>query len=163
MTSKTIKIVLIASLAMNLLVVAAVGTAVIRSDRPDFQHQPRTGGETRRFGRSGPPEIGALARGLDREGRAALRDRLRADTTLRTGREQMAEKRADVLSALRAEPYDPDALTEALSGQRALQTELAERGFAAIAEVVEGLSYAERIAFADRVEAATSRGGRPRR
>ena len=139
------------SLAVNLMVAGAVGGALLSRD----------GGGGRGAAGGGPPEIGVLARALDANGRRTLRQGLRGDSGLRAGRAAMAERRVEVLAALRSEPFAPERLTEALAAQRAVQSGLADRGFDMLAEVIGSMTPEARAAYADRVEEALARRGRP--
>lgn len=153
MTPRWMKVALIASLTVNLLVGGAVVGAVL-SDRPAVAENTRSP-QGRRD--AGPPEIGLLARHLTREDRRALRDGLRADGGLRAGLERMRAGRAEMLEALRAQPFDPDSLRQTLAAQRATQADLAAQGVARLEEIITAMTDAERAAFADRLEKAMSR------
>ena len=152
MTRRALIWALVGSLTVNMLVAGALAAAFL------FSEPQRRGHDGPRPGRGGPPEIGALARGLDDEGRAALRRALRGDGVLERGRGRIGRIRAEVIEALRARPFSQAEFAAVLAHQRAVQTELAERGFAAFAQVVAAMDDAERAAYADRVEAMARRG-----
>ncbi|UWQ21160.1 periplasmic heavy metal sensor [Jannaschia sp. W003] len=143
------KWVLAISLALNLLVASALVGAWLAPGRG--------GPDGPRGSRGGPPEIGALARGLDAEAREALRDALRGDGPVGEARGRIARGELAVLAALRAEPFDAAAFRAALDARQSLQGALATRGFERLAEVVAVMDPERRAAYADRVEAALSR------
>ncbi|WP_299837578.1 periplasmic heavy metal sensor [uncultured Jannaschia sp.] len=136
---------LIASLMVNVLVAAAVIGALV------------TGGPGHRGPRGGgPPEIAALARGLDDETRGRLFDRLRSNPDLRDGRERMEAARGAVVAALRSEPFDRAGFEASMRAQRDAQAALAGSGIEILAGIVAELPAAERATLAERV----SRTGR---
>ncbi|PWJ21238.1 Uncharacterized membrane protein [Jannaschia seohaensis] len=126
------------SLAINLLVAGAVGGALL-TDRG-----PGRGGPT-----GGPPELRSFERGLEPERRDALRARLREDPALRGGRARLRATRGELVSVLRAEPFDADAFRAALSAQRAVQTELVTRALEAMVLTAQEMAPNERAALAD--------------
>ena len=140
---------LILSVALNVAAAAAVLGALA------------TGGPDRREGarRGGPPEIAALARGLDDDARRALFERLRADGAIGGMRAAMTQARGAVSSALRAEPFDRPAFESTMRAQGRLRADMADRGLSVLSEVIAGLPAAERAALAERME----RRGGPRR
>lgn len=146
------RIALPLSLALNVLVIGLVIGALLRG--PD--HAPR----------SVDLSLGPLTRALDEADRAALGERLRGD--LEAGRRppppgmaaRAGELRA-VLAALRAEPFDAEALTARLDAQRARARDWADAGQAGLVAHLSQMSPAQRAAFADRLEAEfRSRGER---
>ncbi|SDZ23758.1 Heavy-metal resistance [Jannaschia faecimaris] len=139
-----IKWALIASLALNVAIVAAVigAIAIVGPDR----HRASPG----RHG-GGPPEIAALAQGLDRADRRALFRTLRESGRLAGGRERMGAARVAIAETLMADPFDPAAFEGAMRAQRDLQADLAGRGIAVMSEIIAGLTPAERAVLAERV------------
>jgi uncharacterized membrane protein len=78
----------------------------------------------------------------------------------RDGRGEAQAGMTPILAALRAEPFDPAALTQALSGLRSRAeraTDLAEQ---VLVSRVAAMSPAERLAFADRIAARAQEGRR---
>ena len=74
-------------------------------------------GPALREGRSGPPRgvdltLGPIGQALSREDRRAIGNQLRKDPSLRQGDRRQAL--APVIAVIAAQPFDPDALTEAL-------------------------------------------------
>ncbi|MEM7641322.1 MAG: periplasmic heavy metal sensor [Pseudomonadota bacterium] len=130
---------LVASLTLNVLVAGAVIGALLTRDPA-----PR---DRREFG--GPPDIRAIARGLDGDVRRALFRGLRNDPILREGRARMRDSRAAIADALRADPFDPAAFEAALAARQAVQAELAARGSSALSGVIATLSAEGRADLAD--------------
>ena len=142
-TGRGLKVALWLSLALNVLVIAAVASAVFfGSDRRERAIGPR----------GGPPELQAFSRALDAPRREALRERLRADPVIRQGRQRIGESRRAVIAALRTEPFDAAALRAALDVQRGVQADLAARGLDGLVDVIESLTPAERAAFVAALE-----------
>ncbi|MEM8850297.1 MAG: periplasmic heavy metal sensor [Pseudomonadota bacterium] len=132
---------LIASLTLNVLVAGAViGALLVRDQGPPGR---------RDFG--GPPEIRAIAGGIDADHRRALFRGLRNDPVLRQGRARMRDSRDAIAAALRSDPFDPAAFEAALAARQAVQAELAARGSSALSDVIATLSPDARAALADRL------------
>lgn len=144
------KWVLIASLAVNV----AVGAAVVGAFATGGPARD-AGGEARRGG--GPPEMRALVRAMPRDARRAFFSTLRSERRLSNGRAALRLARAEVIASLQAEPFAAAAFTAALQAQREVQAGLADAGIAAMTDSVAGLSPADRRAMADAL--AQDRGG----
>lgn len=142
-----LRVLLFASLALNLLIVGAVAGALWR------------GGPAR------GPEAGAsrdfaapYARALAPEDRRALRrDLRRAMLANRPERGALAEGYARASAALRADPFDPAALEAALAGQAERARRRQEVGREVMVAFLSALSAEERRAFADRLDAEIAR------
>ncbi len=143
------RVLLVVSLALNLLIAgAAVGM----------------------FLRGGPPSVavrdlgfGPFAAALSPEDRAALRQTFLAQAgPAGDGRRAMREDIRALLAALRAQPFDPDALHDSLArGAERTQGRL-KLGLSLIEDRVVTLSQADRLALADRLERELRRGPRKR-
>ena len=142
------RIVLVASLALNLLVVGAVAGAFWRH-----------GGE-RSHGARGfaVPYVRALP-GPER--RALFAELRRGGQGDHGARRQAAY--GAVLAALRAEPFDPEAVASALARQRADAADFQSRAEAGWLARVTAMDAQERARYADRVEAHLQHGKRRRR
>jgi len=130
------RIVLLASLAVNLLVVGLVAGALLDRDdrRPGFRGQP-------------------LVSALPDADRAALRDEL--------GRPDREDRRARfraLLDAIRAEPFDAAALRDLLATERARGQDRAARFETAIIARLSGMDAAARADYARRLEQMIRRG-----
>jgi uncharacterized membrane protein len=146
--SSGLRIVLVVSLALNLLVIGAVGGALYR-----FGGLGDRAAEAVGTGR-------ALYRALPHAERRALRRDLRQALDREALRTARIGPQLD--SLLRAESFDADAVNALLVTQaQALQTGQAVMR-AGWLDVVAGMSQAERIAYADRLKEVMSRRKPPR-
>ncbi|MEJ6401288.1 periplasmic heavy metal sensor [Yoonia sp. 2307UL14-13] len=139
------RIVLVASLALNLLIVGFfVGTAL--SGRADG---PLRGLEL------GP---GPFARALaPDERRAVLRAIRRGE---RLPRAELRENMQALVTALRAEPFDADSVDQAMRVQRDRLAQLQDDAQTALLAQIIAMTPERRAAFADQLEAEMTR--RPR-
>ena len=145
-TGRGLRIALAVSVALNLAVVGIVGGALLRPDGPRSHAMPRDLG------------FGVFTEALTPENRADLRRRLiRAAPGFVQERQGMLQDMDAIVTALRAEPFDRGLLDTALQAQIArLQSRLGV-GQSLLLEFLSDLSTSERLAFADRLEAAASR------
>lgn len=134
--------VLICSLALNLIVAGILlGVALNRGD-------PR-GGEMRRAGPLAP-----LVQALPPEDRRAVIGALRRAHVPHTLPPQdRGTAGAALLEALRAEPFEPDAVREALQDQRRRGEARLSAAEAALAARLAQMGPAARAAYADQLEA----------
>jgi uncharacterized membrane protein len=139
--------VLFVSLALNLAVLGVVGGAVLER----FGHE-REGFAAREVG------FGLFSEALEEKDRKDLRRAyLAARPDGRADRKRMRQDFQTILSALRAEPFDGEALRAALT---AGATRIAERqavGQSVMLDYLAKMPAAERAAFADRLEARLKR------
>ncbi len=150
------RIVLGLSLALNLAVVGVVAGAAWRHGGKDRMRGP------------GHPGGAALYRALPPDERRAFRDDLRAR---HPDLHNPAQNGQDALiAALRARPFDPQALAAAMSAEAA-RREVWQRAVQQVwLERVTAMDDAARATFADRIEEISLRhpharreaGGRPR-
>lgn len=147
MPTGPVRWLLIASLALNLLVAGLLLGSLIFDDGPG--RGPR------------PVELalGPFARALDEEDRHAILESLRDRPDLRPMRGEEREAAfADILAAVRAEPFDPARAGAALAAQSsrveavqaAVQAELLER--------LRAMTPEQRAAFAERLDSELRRG-----
>lgn len=138
--SRGMRILLISSLALNLLVVGGVGGLILKGP----PHHPDL---VRDLG------FGAFTEALSDADRAALRsDFLRRTPDLKAKRAEMRGDLDLVLGALRATPFDPVALDAALARQTTrIQARLAI-GQTLMRDRFVAMSPQDRAAFADRLE-----------
>ncbi|WP_158234143.1 periplasmic heavy metal sensor [Oceaniglobus indicus] len=150
--------VLIASLALNLLVVCAVAFGLIfggghHDKRRDGRPDPRI----RAFGNV--PFVMALTP----QDRAALLERAALpDSALRENRAQVRARFEQTLEVLRNEPFDPDALLRLLEAQRTALFDRQRLGEAALVEQIAAMDPAQRAAYTDRLDRSLHRGPRKR-
>lgn len=145
------KLLLAASLTVNLLVAGIVFGAVLH-DRRDHGSKPpptrdaaRTGGFT--------PFFDAMPRDARRQMETALRDR----GGLEPDRAALAEEFRDLIAALRGEPFDPAALDAVLLAQHQRLSDRVLAGREVLVEQVTAMSAGERAEFADALEARFQR------
>lgn len=142
------RVVLVLSLALNLLIVGAVVGAVSSG------------------GKGGPRlsdvSFGPYTAALGREDRRALRRAIR-DTAGRPDRAAARENFQTFLTVLRTEPLDVAEMTRVFEAQGALAQARLAAGKAALLEHIAEMSAADRAAFADRLEEVLRRrpGKRP--
>jgi len=141
------RVVLVVSLALNLLVAGATVGMVLRGGPPPVA--------VRDLG------FGPFTAALSPEDRAALR----REWLARSGgagdvRRATREDLRALLAVLRAEPFDPKALHVILERGAERTSGRLELGLSLIEGRVKALSTAERLAFADRLERELRHGPR---
>ncbi|WP_375690193.1 periplasmic heavy metal sensor [Pseudooceanicola sp. LIPI14-2-Ac024] len=144
-----VRILLVASLALNLLVIVTVVSFAAFHGGPDGKHRPP------RVDRTGGPLTGALSESDKREiGRAIWQ-------SYREGRPSRADVQAEyqeVIRTLRTEPYDPSAVEASLQKQLDFAVERQAVGQQMLLDRLAAMTPEERAAFADRLEEGLSRG-----
>lgn len=131
---------LIASLALNLAVIGlgiGMGLHMLPGDRGPARLESATG-----------PYTAAL----DPADRRALGARLRRERDRRPDRRHAGASFTAVLTALRAEPFDADALRDAMAEQHRLFERRAMAGQTLLIEHLSAMDTHHRHAFADRLE-----------
>ncbi len=145
--SKPIRIALAVSVALNLLVIGALGGAYMAEDDDDdivAQHPPPPG-EAGAFG--------VFSRAMLPEDRRAIHDALRARRDeFRAGRRAERQEIIAVIDALRGRPFDPATLTNVFEAQKARAAERVSMGQKALIDRISAMSEAERQEYADRLE-----------
>jgi len=138
--SRGIKIALAVSVALN-LAVAGLAAGAWMKEGPSRDRMPRD------------ITFGPFSEALTADDRRALRKAfLDRGTGLREARAVAREEFSALLGALRASPFDSNALESALG---AIETRMAERldmGRSLIQARILQMSEAERLAFAERLE-----------
>lgn len=134
-----VRVVLIVSLAFNLLILGVVAGGVLDGRRPG--------------GMGGADlTLGAYARALDPADRRAigrdLHDRMQSRPV--RGAER-AQAMADFLAAISADPFDPAAVEQLFEDQRDRATGAMRLGQEALLARVEAMTPADRAAFAERL------------
>jgi uncharacterized membrane protein len=142
--NRTLKILLAASLALNVGIAGVVGGAMLRDGPP---------GGGRDFG------MGPLSDALSKDDRKALRKSfVDHHPDIRGDRREMRAEFDAVVVALRAEPFDPAALDQALAAVAGRNQALLDSGRLLVAERLKAMSPGDRAAFADRLEERISKG-----
>ncbi|NHB78522.1 periplasmic heavy metal sensor [Rhodobacter calidifons] len=146
--ARWLKLALAVSVGLNLVVAGLVLGAWLREG-------PRKGmPRDLSFG----PFTEALS---DKDRRALRRDLMGRLGEFRTAREAARAEFAGLLTALRAEPFDPEALKAALAAIETRNADRLELGRSLIETRLIEMSTAERQAFADRLERGLQRRPRP--
>lgn len=136
--NRGLKIALAVSLALNLGIAGMVGGVMLRDGPP---HRGRD------FG------LGPLSEALSREDRKAMRDAfVERHPDIRGDRRAMRAEFDALVAALRAEPFDPAALDEALAAIAARNQALLDTGRELVAERLKAMDAEGRAAFAERLE-----------
>lgn len=140
--SRGLRVLLFASLALNLLVVGlAIGAGLA------MRHAVLPGAPG--FDRPG----GLLAAALSREDRRAIgRALFRTGALRRPGPDEIRAEYAPVIEALKAVPYDGAAVRAAIDHQLAAAGARAELGRDMLLERLSAMSDAERAAYAERLQ-----------
>ncbi|MFO8126515.1 periplasmic heavy metal sensor [Yoonia sp.] len=139
------RIVLVLSLALNLAIAGMVTGAVVSGRAGD--------GPLRSFDLG----IGPIARALEPQERRAVRRSLREDRGLRGM--DFRERMNGVVEALKAEPFDPDALRALMAEQAADIEGIQAKAQAATLDQIIAMTPERRRAFADQVMEELSRAG----
>jgi uncharacterized membrane protein len=143
---RRLQIALAISVALNLFVVGIVAGAMLHRENWDAR-----GAMTRELG------FGPFSGALGKPERDALRQYLQERAPqLRAANAQRGREIAAVQAALRAEPFDPEALRAALAAMEQRQTGQLKLGYEAIFDVFAKMPPDQRRALADRLE---DRGG----
>lgn len=143
-------VVLVVSLAVNLLVAGMILGALVGRDRGDRIERSSM---SRDLGRT--PFVMAL----DPEDRRALGRALMRDAApLQANRAELRERFESLLAALRAETFDRAAVAQLIADQRTAATRRQEIGEAALLDFLESMSPEARRDYADRLDRSLRRG-----
>jgi uncharacterized membrane protein len=146
---RALRIALGISVALNLLVLGAVGGSLFHDGGAAMR-----GEMTRDLG------FGPFGEALSPQDRRALRERLKARAPeLRSANAQRRNDVTAVQLALRAQPFDAAALEMALDAMRARMEGQLALGHLALTEVILAMPDGERVALADRLDRGLRRGG----
>lgn len=148
MSEKTIKsprwmrLLLIASLALNLAVLGIVGGAFLRGPEGRGDASVSLGGEFR-----------MLAGSLPKAHQEAMRKDARSHwKELRSFRIVISKQRKSIVVALRSDAFNADAFAAMLKTQHTTWREIGTRGVDLLVLRVRAMSKEERIEFADNLE-----------
>jgi uncharacterized membrane protein len=137
--SRGLKFALVVSVALNLAVAGLVAGAWLGKDH--HKGMPRD------------ISFGPFSEALSKEDRRALRAALAARASaLQTTRDAVRTDFETLLAALRAEPFDPEALKTAFSAIEDRNAERVGLGRSLLEEHLVSMSAAKRLAFAERLE-----------
>lgn len=135
------KIVLGVSLAINLAIAGAVLGAVVLHRSPD--------GEGPRERINAMRSLGPLAGELNRDEMRMLIGRMGGREGMGAARRGIGAANLQVEAALRATPFVPDALMQALSEQRGYLGAIQESGHRALVDLIADMPPERRAALAD--------------
>lgn len=145
------RITLVVSLSLNLLIIGVVAGAM--ATRGDDRRGPPTLGPARDLGPV--PFIVALAP----EDRRSLARSMRSEAgPLRQNRQELQARFEALLVALRADPFDAQAVSDLLGEQRSVGAARQAIGERLLLDHLAGLTAAERAAYADRLDKSLKRG-----
>lgn len=149
-----VKILLVASLALNLLVLGVVAGALLSGPR-DRDRNPLL----RDLG------FGPFVTALPKKDRAALTLDLRKKSgPFLANRRELRRSMDEILSALRAEPFDAESFAALIQRQRTWIQERQDLGAAALVARISQMSPTERAAYADALRERLRKGGpKPRK
>lgn len=142
---KWLRILFIASLALNILVIGILAGAALKP-----------GG----FAGGRGPELGdgLFSRALSEDDRREMRERLRpVGQQARTARGEAGKTLVELTQVLRSEPFDPSAAAALFDRMRTQGRDLRARGHDALLLQISGMTPAERAQFADRLEQELAR------
>lgn len=151
-TPRWIRLLLAVSLGLNLLVAGAFLGAALGRHGP-WDHDATRGGMPREFGRT--PFLSALS---EEDRRAVGRALMREAGPLRENRADLRDRFERLLAALRAEPFDREAVAGLLAAQRAggaARLDIAER---VLLDRLGAMEPEERRAYAERLDRSLRRG-----
>lgn len=138
-----LRIALITSLAVNLLLLGAIGTRWIGHERG---HWHQRGSEARRL----PIGLNLYARAMDDGARAALEAAVEAQRdTFATRRAGVRGQMDGLVTTIVADPFDPQAMATALAAQRAAMGEYMGHAHRLLIEQVSAMDARDRREFAD--------------
>lgn len=150
--TKAIKIGLAASLAINLLIVGAVGGAYLSGGSRD----DRVIGQGHTEGGAGA--FGVFSKAMSPDDRRAVRQALRArQDEFRAGRRAARQEVATVIRSLQEKPFDAASLTSAFEAQKKRASDRVSLGQKVLIERIIAMTDAERQAYAGRLEEVVDR------
>jgi len=143
-TGRILRVVLVLSLALNLLVLGVMAGAAFKARQSG--HDSHAGSDLHALWWALPGEARRDLRGAmgprDDDARLTRDDR----------RARAAARHGEVLALLRAEPFDAGAFAAAIQAERSERAERIDRAHAAFVARVVALSASERAAMAERLE-----------
>lgn len=145
-----IKIAFGLSLAINLLILGAIGGAMLNG-RPDGPIRDR-------FDLVRTLGLGPIGRALDREDRDQIIARVGQNREeVRAEREALLAATMEFVTSVERDPFDPEATESALAMQRDHVRGLQQRGHGALIEQLQQMSPAARAEFAERLRRSIQR------
>ncbi len=159
-TRMWLRIILVASLGLNLLVIGLVGGAYLRVAKHAGP------------GESRPPEaqvmrelgLGPFLSAFPHEQRRHMARELREQVgNFRLNREALLTELTAILASLKAEPYDHTALEAAIDRQKTRINQRSQAGRNVLLSQIGAMTQQERLEFAGRLEKSLNRAMERRR
>lgn len=139
-TSRWIKLALIISLGLNLCVAGILIGTALRAP------------EARRSNVEAPDGVAMLARAMPQSHQRELRESLRVQRDdLRPDRQELKNLRENFVRALRAEPFDIDAVRKAFIAQRRVLDQVTAAGHASVIAQIEKMTPEDRESYIRRL------------
>jgi uncharacterized membrane protein len=138
--SKFLRIVLVASLALNVAVIGAVSGLALSSNSKGTMPQRMS------F------EFGLIGRVLEREDRRAISENMRRDGPRPLSRNAMRAQVGEIAQALRADPFDPVMLSGLIGDMRDRSAGVQRNAQAAFIAHLTAMTPAKRAALADKLD-----------
>lgn len=140
------RVILVTSLAVNLLLVGLLGGAYVRNG----------GAPPRSF----DVQLGPLTAALSQKDRRAIGEQLRrGDNRAGQSRNERRQAFEDLIMVLESQPFDAAALSRVFQRQQERQFELQGKALGAFVTRVSGMTADERVAFAQRLRESYERRG----
>lgn len=152
-TPMWLRLLLIGSLALNLLVVGVIAGALLSPDGPRAQRAQLAERVTAM----------PFLRALESDDRRELFRGLRNQPAVQRAAEPMRVSPEVILTVVRAEPFDAEALAQIMEQQRRAGLDRQARGERALIVKLSEMSPSERAKYADRLEEAFERRGPKKR
>lgn len=144
---KALRIVLVGSLAVNLLLVGIIGGSYVR-------------------GGGGPPrgfefQLGPLSAALSHEDRRKIADQIRREVG-RSGlsRSQRRTALEQMIGAVEAEPFDSEAFTQVIEGQQSRTDHVRAAALSSFVNFLSDMTAEERVVFAQNLRQTLEKGQR---
>ncbi|MBU2992693.1 periplasmic heavy metal sensor [Octadecabacter sp. 1_MG-2023] len=149
-TKRWRRVLLVSSLALNLVVLGVVAGVVLNGGPP---------GSSQRFDLTAGP----LTRAMDDDNRTAVRTALReSDVFQRRDRSEMEADMQALVATIRAETFDSEKFLEILERQRHRLQVGQDAVLDVVSAEISNMSSQERAAFADRLERQSRQAPPPR-
>ena len=143
--ARALRIALVLSLALNVAFIGAIAGAFLGDGPRD------------RRATASPDMVLPYTRALSRDDRRTLREGYRMQGGGRPPLADVLGDYSEVVAILRADPFDPAAFEAKLTAQAAGAAERQQTGRRLLTERIRGMSAAERLSYADRLEAEVAR------
>jgi len=145
---RKLRVLLFASLALNLLIVGMVLGAV-------FSHQSEDRHRSPRMSQPGGALTAALSREDRRDVGRELRKAIRAERAIQDDRQIVFDR---IIAALNSEPYDPNELRQAVEAHFKWAEHRVELGVDILVKQFDNMSEESRLTYAERLKEVLASG-----